>query len=171
MGKVYFIYATIPEKIFNTRIKYFLPQSSLHRFKRKHGAMYGLYAWTTKKKHLKLFLETRDPSVYTVVEKDLDKDDEEFEYIRRDIKEHELNKYEYITNSDDGEEEEDETISQQCDELNIMFQRIKDFISEMKLKSTKKREHFGHKGDLFSLSIIVRIIQTFRLFCRGTFGL
>lgn len=72
MRKIYFIYVTIPEKVFNTKVKYLISNS--HNYRWKNGNMYGLYAWSTKKKLIKEFLEIRNNSIYTVINKEIDED-------------------------------------------------------------------------------------------------
>lgn len=69
MKKVYFIYVIIPENIYNKTIKYIISNS--HDYRWKHGKMFGLYAWTTKKKVVKEFFEIRDKRIYTLVEKEI----------------------------------------------------------------------------------------------------
>ena len=74
MKKIYYIYAIIPEYLYNKKIKYLF--SSQHDFRWKHGNMYGLYAWSTSKKKVKEFFEVREKSIYTVVKSDLYDDSE-----------------------------------------------------------------------------------------------
>ena len=74
MKKLYFIYVRIPENIYNNKIKYLIP--NVYDYRWKHGYMYGLYAWTTKKKYVKEFFEVRDKSAYTLIEKEIEDDDD-----------------------------------------------------------------------------------------------
>lgn len=102
MSKVYFIYATIPEEIFNKRIKYFIDHQAIHRFKRENGKMYGMYAWTTSKKKLKSFLNTRNNSIYTVVKKELNNEIEMTE-LKRNFGSMQLDYYLYRSDTDGKE--------------------------------------------------------------------
>lgn len=77
MKKVYFIYAIIPENIFN-KVKYML--GNTERYKWKHDKMFGLYAWSTSKSIVKEFFEVRNKEVYTLIKKDID--EPEYEYIK-----------------------------------------------------------------------------------------
>lgn len=92
MKKIYFIYAIIPEKIYNEKIKYII--SNIHDFRWKHGNMYGLYAWSTSKKIIKEFFEVREKSMYTLVKKDI-YDEEEIEKMRKTYTELELKRRQY----------------------------------------------------------------------------
>ena len=102
MSKIYFIYASISEDVFNKRIKYFIDSRIIHKFRWKHGKLYGMYAWTTDKKKVKDFLETRNGSIYTVIKKDVEDKDEELKRLRREYGEQELNYYSF--RHDDPEE-------------------------------------------------------------------
>ena len=78
--KIYFIYASIPQRIFDNRLKFLIPMKST--FVHKNGNMVGIYAWTNKKKLLKEFLEVRENSIYTVMKEEIDDDD--FNNFRRE---------------------------------------------------------------------------------------
>jgi len=80
MKKIYFIYVSIPENIFN-KVKYMLGNTERYRW--KHDKMFGLYAWTTSKSIANEFFEVRDKDIYTLVKKDVD--DEEFRHIKDDL--------------------------------------------------------------------------------------
>lgn len=77
MKKIYFIYAAIPEKVFNT-VKYMLHNADTYRW--KSGKMFGLYAWTTSKAIATEFFEIRNKNVYTLIKKDIDED--EYKHIK-----------------------------------------------------------------------------------------
>lgn len=102
MGKVYFIYATIPLKIFEQRIKYLIDNNAIHRYQRTEENMYGLYAWTTSKKKMESFMDTRDNDIYVVKKKDIDKE-KELKNLKREIGNLELDYYLYQTDNDGGE--------------------------------------------------------------------
>lgn len=72
MKKVYFIYVSIPEKIFN-KTKYLLGNIEGYRWKR--DKMFGLYAWSTNKEIVSEFFEVRNKDIYTLVKKDVDDDE------------------------------------------------------------------------------------------------
>lgn len=97
MKHVYFIYAAIPRAVFDGHIKYLL--SNIDRYRYKHEKMFGLYAWTTKKKFVLEFYELRNKQLYTLIEKDFS--DEEFKemksiYGNMELK---LNTFERLTKS------------------------------------------------------------------------
>lgn len=72
MKKVYFIYVSIPERIFN-KVKYMLGNTEGYRWKR--DKMFGLYAWTTNKAIASEFFEVRNKDIYTLVKKEIDEDE------------------------------------------------------------------------------------------------
>ena len=92
MKTVYFIYVSIPQKIFDSKIKFLLSNTEDFRFKR--NTMYGLYAWSTKKKIVKEFFELREPKIYTLVEKEIDSE-EYFEHFKSKYSNLELTIREY----------------------------------------------------------------------------
>ena len=92
MKTVYFIYVSIPQKIFDSKIKFLLSNTEDFRFKR--NTMYGLYAWSTKKKIVKEFFELREPKIYTLVEKEIDSE-EYFEHFKSKYSNLELKIREY----------------------------------------------------------------------------
>ena len=66
---IYMIYTGIEEDVYNEEIKYLLPQTPMYRW--KDNKLYGLYAWTTKKKLLNEFMEVRsNGGIYTVKEQE-----------------------------------------------------------------------------------------------------
>lgn len=75
MKKIYIIYATIPENIYNRQLKYTLPSTNKD-YQWKNGKMYGLYAWTDSKKILNEFFEIRNSGIYTVSKKSCLSDEE-----------------------------------------------------------------------------------------------
>ena len=103
MNKIYYIYAMIPEYIYNQKIKYLL-SSSQYDFRWKHGKMYGLYAWTTSKKMMKEFFEVRDNKIYNVIKNDM-YDKEELDRLKSNYPDLELGYRRYYY--DDCENEED----------------------------------------------------------------
>ena len=78
MKKIFYIYASIPESIYNKKVKYLI--SNTHDFRWKHEKMYGLYAWTTSKKIVKEFFEIRKNDIFTMIKSD-DYDDSELERL------------------------------------------------------------------------------------------
>ena len=104
MAKVYFIFTTIPEKVFTSRIKYFIDPQTIHRYHRMdEGKMHGLYAWTTSKKKLLNFLETRNEDIYNVKKEDIPIGKKEYLHeLRKEIGNLELNFHEFETDNEDG---------------------------------------------------------------------
>lgn len=101
--KIYFIYAKIPEDIYNKRIKYII--SNKHSFRWKEKYMFGLYAWTKDKKICKEFLDLRGESgIYTLVEKEVDTK-EELHLLRKRYTELELGIYRYYYNKSQKEDQ------------------------------------------------------------------
>ena len=94
--KIYYLYAKIPENIYNKKVKYLI--SNNHDFRWKHSYMYGLYAWTTSKKILKEFIEVRENSIYTLVKNDI-LDKEEYNRIKDRYSDLELKSYRYYYNN------------------------------------------------------------------------
>lgn len=92
MRNVYFIYATIPEKIYNIRIKYLLSECS-NNFRFQKNIMYGLYAWTDDKELLNEFKKGRDNKIYTIIKKKLDS--EEFRDLKHYYKSLRLGMHKY----------------------------------------------------------------------------
>ena len=79
--KVYLIYITLPKNIFNTRFKYIMDGVNNVNYKFTNDKVIVLYAWTTKKKLVKRFLEERCSRIFKIKEKEYDEDDfNDFEY-------------------------------------------------------------------------------------------
>lgn len=70
------IYITVPDKIFNERLKYLIPSVDRLNFKIKdENDIVCLYAWTQKKKYVKRFLSERCNRVFNVKAKEMDDDE------------------------------------------------------------------------------------------------
>ena len=66
MSKIYCLWATIPKKEFEQRIKYLIDNPESYTYIEKDQVYYGLYAWTTKKKkRMDPFFKLRN-KIYTV---------------------------------------------------------------------------------------------------------
>jgi hypothetical protein len=91
MKKIYVIYASIPSLLFDNKIHDFIHDPM--RYKLSDNKYIGLYAWTTKKKLLDEFLNTRYKarSMYTVLKKELDDDD--YIYFKKDNNQEKLSCY------------------------------------------------------------------------------
>ena len=75
--KLYKIYLTIPEEIYNKRIKYLVSKESFegYHFKKNKKYVYGLYAWTTKKKYIEEFKRTRFMDAFSINKSEIDEDE------------------------------------------------------------------------------------------------
>lgn len=104
MKKIFYIYTSIPEPIYNKKVKYLI--SNIHDFRWKHGKMYGLYAWTTSKKMIKEFFEIRKNDIYTVIKADV-YDDKELERLKDKYSDLKLDYRRYYF---DGKEEEKDSL-------------------------------------------------------------
>lgn len=101
--KLYLIYASIDAYIYDSEIKFLLPNQSV--FQREEMKMKGLYAWTTKKKLLNEFREARDESnIYMYLKKEIDT--EEFKIFKSDYNMLELKSYGYFKGYDEKHESE-----------------------------------------------------------------
>ena len=69
MKNLYMIYIIVPSDVFNSRIKYLI-DSRYSTFKYKDGFITGLYAWSTNKKLVKKFIESR-ADVFKVKKKEM----------------------------------------------------------------------------------------------------
>ena len=80
--KVYMLYLTVPEDIFQTKLKYLIGSVEKLNFRLKEGNAIVLYGWTSKKKHLKRFLDERCSEVFSIKTKEFndEEDYEEFAY-------------------------------------------------------------------------------------------
>lgn len=79
--KIYKLYLTVPEYIFNTRLKYLIDSVDKVNYKIKGNDVVILYAWTPKKKLVKKFLEERCQSVFTVKTQDIDYDEDYDDFL------------------------------------------------------------------------------------------
>lgn len=70
--KVYLVYISIEESVFNSRLKYLV--DDVHLYEKNNNTWRGLYAWSYKKKDVTKFLELRNKKIFNVVEKDIDDD-------------------------------------------------------------------------------------------------
>lgn len=107
MKQIYYIYASIPSNIFDTKIKFFLSHASDFRFKK--NSMFGLYAWTTKKKYVKEFFDIRTKKPYIMINEDVD--DSHVDEMKERYSSMELKKYKYKHIKEDGTETEVEILS------------------------------------------------------------
>ena len=99
--KVYGIYAIIPTEVFESRMFKFVYDKHKFSLSKNGNYYYGLYAWTTKKKVVKEFLDIRNKDMYKVKELKIDKEDEkDFEL---DYKFEELSYYNYIAGNEEYE--------------------------------------------------------------------
>jgi hypothetical protein len=107
MKEVYLIYASIPSILFDNKIGDFVKDKMKYKF---HNNYYrGLYAWTTKKKILKEFLEVREgaKSMYTVIKREFSKN--EFQEFKSENSYEELSYYTFYHDMDDDVTESDIT--------------------------------------------------------------
>lgn len=129
---VYFIYAKIPSKIYDERIKFII--SNVYDYRFRNGYMYGLYAWTKKKKIYKEFIELRNNgNIYTVIKKD-DIDDDQFKEIKDTYFQLELKSYRYFHKTESSEDEDNssrfmEVVSTK-NEYNICTNEFSEYINE-----------------------------------------
>lgn len=72
MKTVYLIYVHIPRSIYDHCFKYMI--SNGLEYQCINDYMVGLYAWTTKKKIIKEFKETRAKKVFEIIEKEYEDD-------------------------------------------------------------------------------------------------
>ena len=134
MKKIYYIYAIIPENIYDKKVRYIIPNQ--HDYKLKHNAMYGLYAWSTSKKIVKEFFEVRNKSVYTLIKKDI-YDKEDYKLIKEKYGDLELDYRKFYYNNDSPDEEESITIVSTKNE----YVQSTEYISE-------NLYEFGPKADI-----------------------
>lgn len=109
--KIYNIYVKIPSRYIE--VDYMSDENPLlHKYtyyltdiekiyQLRHNDQYytGLYAWTTDKKLLKVFLNDRPSSIYNVVKDNID----EYEFINRYYKTHQLKERKYTYINEKGE--------------------------------------------------------------------
>ena len=69
----YLIYSKIPVELYDKKLKYLI--SNAFEYRCKDNLMIGLYGWTTNKKYMKEFLQTRNSKMFNIVKKDIDKSD------------------------------------------------------------------------------------------------
>ncbi len=69
MRDIYLIYIVLPNKVFDSRIKY-LMDSKYNTFRHKDGIVTGLYAWSNKKSIVKKFIDTRT-DIFDVKKKEI----------------------------------------------------------------------------------------------------
>lgn len=74
MKHVYFVYITVPEKVFKIYLQHLVADKNVFRYYADSKSYQGLYAWASKQKLVDAFLEYRDPSIYKVIKKDVDDD-------------------------------------------------------------------------------------------------
>lgn len=75
MNIVHIAYLTIPKDIFDLRMKYLIDSVDSYDYKIKEKSVTAFYAWTTSRKRMKRFLDTRCRDIFTVKTKELDDDD------------------------------------------------------------------------------------------------
>lgn len=135
--KIFFIYAKIPQKVYDKRLKYII--SNQYDFEYKDGYMVGLYAWTKKKKICKEFFELRDGigNLYTIMEKDVNHS--QYEYIREKYFELELlpHKYFYVTHINDVKEDMS---------MNDRFMEVVSTKNEYKVSTNESSEYIHDFG-------------------------
>lgn len=107
MKTVYFIYAGIEEKAFN-HLKYMI--NNVHSYSYSNEKYYGLYAWTLYKSDVEEFLDVREKSIYTVVKKKFEFNDD-FKAFKRENIELQLSHYEYVNNADNNNKSTIEILS------------------------------------------------------------
>lgn len=110
MKEVYLIYASIPSVLFDSKMHQFVNNHMKYKL---HNDYYrGLYAWTTKKKILKKFLEFRDgaKSMYNIIKREFD--NEEFQIFKIENSPEELiyRVFSYDKN-DDSDESKDNKLN------------------------------------------------------------
>ena len=98
MKKVYMIYVSIPEGVFNT-VKYIIGEPA-KEYKWKDGNVYGLYAWTDKEKLFTEFMRIRYQDIYTIVEKEVEHD--EFKVLKTKYKYLRIGMYELLINDNES---------------------------------------------------------------------
>ena len=99
--KVYGIYALIPTEEFENRMSRLVYDKNRFKLSKRENYYYGLYAWTTKKKVVKEFLDIRNKNMYKVQEIKIPKEDEKD--FKLDFKFEELAYYKYIAGKEEYE--------------------------------------------------------------------
>lgn len=102
MKEIYYIYAYIPSNIFDNTIKFFLSHPQEFRFKKE--SMFGLYAWTAKKKFVKEFFEIRSKKPYIMINETVD--ESQIVEMKMRYSSLELKRYKYKHIDENGEERE-----------------------------------------------------------------
>lgn len=93
--KVYKLYAKIPKDVFETKLRFLVPNSSDYTLDDK-GYYIGLYGVCKKKSVLKEFLELRNKSVFIIKEDDIDDDTMQFRvYSNLEIVRSSLNTFDH----------------------------------------------------------------------------
>ena len=91
MTKIYILYITIPNKIFDLRLKYLIDSVDSYEYKIKENSVTALYAWSKSYKMIKEFLKARCENVFTLKEKEFD--DDEYDAFRDKNRESKLGVY------------------------------------------------------------------------------
>ena len=75
--KLYKIYLSIPENIYNRRIKWLVSKETFtdYHFRKDGKHVYGLYAWATKRKIIDEFKSTRFMDAFVINKSNIDEDD------------------------------------------------------------------------------------------------
>lgn len=124
--KVYMIFASINERVYDEVIKFYLPKQTV--FQMKDGKYHGLYAWTTNKKLLKEFMDGRGKSnIYKVGKKELT--DDSFIELKDKFDQAELKDYTYFSAEKEGKKEYVHVISTK-NEHNIVLNEGQFYIQE-----------------------------------------
>lgn len=125
--KLYLIYASIDADVYDSEIKFLLPNQSI--FQRENRVMKGLYAWTTKKKLLDEFIEARDDShIYIYLKKEIDK--EEFKVFKSDYNLLELKAYGYFKGYTEKNENEYINVVTTKNEFIVITEEGNNYIQE-----------------------------------------
>ena len=118
MKNLYIIYLSIDEYEFNQKIKFLLPINNSFRY--KHGKMYGMYAWTTKKKIVDEFMGTRKSGIFVVVTKSLEYDDGILSQFEFNYPEYKLSWHKYKENRNDENSECKEIVTTKNEDVIII---------------------------------------------------
>ena len=89
---IYYIFTTIPKKIYDKKYKYLLPNKIFSNCKFLEDSWYGLYAWTLKKSLVTEFFQIRDKKKYELKKVEIDINGEEFKEFKNDYAEYKLRK-------------------------------------------------------------------------------
>lgn len=113
MKRIYFIYVSIPELIFN-KAKFIIAKTE--RFRSKKGKTFGLYAWTTDKNILGEFLEVRNNEIYSITKKEIEKD--EFKTVKSEYPSQELKRYKYYLDDSEDDKKSIDIVSTKFEYIN-----------------------------------------------------